>query len=102
MSALVKFVKDPDETKRYAITWEDWLDTGELLESAMFETGVDSGPSDASPLIVDSYALTQDLLGVVFFISSGQAGVIYKVTVRVHTDGGQIKEDCVLIAVRNC
>ncbi len=102
MGALAKFVKDPDETKRYAITWEDWLDEGELLESAVLETAVDSGPDDAIPVTVESYALSTDLLAVIFFVSGGSAGSVSKVTVRVNTDGGQIKEDCVLMSVRNC
>lgn len=102
MSVLAKFVKDPDETKRYVISWEDWLDAGEKLASAVFEVHVDTGPDNAVLAIVDSFAISTDLLAVVFFVSGGVAGVIYKVTIRVHTDGGQIKEDCVLISVRNC
>lgn len=102
MSVLAKFVKDPDETKRYVVTWEDWLDTDETLESIEFEVHVDSGPDDALLLVIESYALTTDLLAVVFFASGGQAMVVYKITLRVHTNGGQIKEDCVLIAVRDC
>jgi hypothetical protein len=102
MGALAKFVKDPDETKRYVITYIDWLDTNELLESAVFEVNVDVGPNDAVPVVVESYTLSTDLVAVVFFVSGGAAGVIYKITLRVHTNGGQIKEDCVLMSVRNC
>lgn len=102
MSALAKFVKDPDETKRYAVTYEDWLDSEELLESAVFEVGVDSGPDDASPVVIDSHSLSTDALAVVFFVSGGQAGAVFKITIRVNTSGGQIKEDCVLMSVRNC
>ena len=102
MGALAKFVKDPDETKRYVVTWEDWLDTDEKLESVEFEVSVDSGPDDAIPVVIESYALTTDLLAVVFFAAGGQALTVYKITLRVHTNGGQIKEDCVLMAVRDC
>ena len=102
MGALAKFVKDPDETKRYVISYVDWLDTNELLESVVFEVGVDIGAEDAVPAVIESYSLSTDLLAVVFFISGGQAGVVYKVTLRVHTSGGQIKEDCILMSVRNC
>lgn len=102
MSALAKFVKDPDETKRYVVTWEDWLDTDEKLESAEFEVGLDSGPDDAIPIVIDTFALTTDLLAVVFFASGGQANTVYKITVRVHTNGGQIKEDCLIMSVRDC
>jgi uncharacterized protein (DUF934 family) len=102
MGALAKFVKDPDETKRYVITWEDWLDSGEKLESAYLEVNVDTGPDDAVLAEIESYTISADLLAVVFFVSGGVAGVGYKITVRVHTSGGQIKEDCVLISVRNC
>jgi len=102
MSALAKFVKDPDETKRYVISYVDWLDTNELLESVVFEVGVDIGVDDATLPVVESYSLSTDLLAVVFFVSGGAAGVVYKITLRVHTNGGQIKEDCVLMSVRNC
>ena len=102
MGALAKFVKDPDETKRYVVTYIDWLDNNELLESAAFEVSVDVGPDDATPVVVESYALSTDLVAVVFFVSGGDAGVAYKITIRVHTNGGQIKEDCVLMSVRNC
>ena len=100
MAALAKFVKDPDETKRYVVTWEDWLDTGEMLESAEFEVAVDTGPDDAIPCTIDGFSLSTDLLAVVFFVSGGDSGTIYKIIIRVHTNGGQIKEDVILISVR--
>jgi len=102
MSALAKFVKDPDETKRYVVSWADWLDTGELLQTAAFEVAVDSGDDLATLVTIDSYALTTDLLAVVFFVSGGVANVAYKITIRVNTNGGQVKEDCVLMSVRDC
>jgi hypothetical protein len=102
MGTLAKFVQDPDETKRYVVTWEDWLDVEEKLESAVFEVNVDTGPDDVVLLTIESYALSPDLISVVFFAAGGVAGTVYKVTIRVDTDGGQVKEDCVLIAVRDC
>jgi hypothetical protein len=101
MGALAKFVKDPDETKRYVVSYVDWLATGELLESVVFEVNVDSGPDNATLPVVESNALSTDLIAVVFFVSGGAAGAVYKITLRVNTNGGQIKEDAILISVRN-
>lgn len=101
MGALAKFVKDPNETKRYVVTWEDWLDTGEVLESAVFEISVDTGPDDAIPMVIDGFALSTDLLAVIFYASGGDSGTIYKIIIRVNTTSGQIKEDYILMSVRN-
>lgn len=100
MGTLAKFIKDPDETKRYTVSWQDWLDVGETIVSAVFETSITVGAGVTLDVTGDT--ISGDGFSIVFYLSSGTAGVTYKVTMRITTSAGQIKEDCIIVVVRNC
>lgn len=91
--ALGKFVKSPDEVKRYSVDYSDWLDTGEYILTANV-TISPSGP------IVDVQSTTTNDIDLSFFVTGGTAGTSYKLKTRVQTTNGQVKEDIIVLEVR--
>jgi len=102
MSALARYRKTPNEIKSYAISWQDWLDDGETVTSINDITPTVETGSPLTPIVVDSSAISADGTEVAFFISAGHDGATYQVVVEITTSAGQVKEDCILIAVRDC
>lgn len=94
---LAKFTKKPDERKRYAIVYSEWLDTGETITNVTFEVT----PTTSSMLAVDASSISASGTEVVFFANFGASGTNYTVDVKITTSGGQIKEDQVLFSVRD-
>jgi hypothetical protein len=90
---LGKFVKAPNERKRYSIDYDDWLDTGETISSVVFTV------DPADELAIASSSISSRSLAM--FIEGGDANQTYSVTVQITTSLGQIKEDTVTFAVRD-
>lgn len=101
MTRLSKYTQTPDEDKRYAIEYSDWLDTSEYIEDIEFETT----PTTSPPLSVGSTVIAQGDTGVnslvKFFISGGVDGKNYTLIVTITTSTGQIKQDTVLFQIRD-
>jgi hypothetical protein len=93
---LGKFLKTPDEIKRYAVEYKHWLDTGEYLQAVTLE--VIAQESTSVVLFVD--AVEPSSTKAVFFVSGGDADETYDVLVKATTTGGQVKEDVIALAVR--
>jgi hypothetical protein len=93
---LGNFVKTPDERKRYAIDYSEWLDTDELVDSYTFAVA----PSETGGLEVDASSLSTDETTIVFFVNDGNDGTQYTVTATTTTTGGQVKQDTILFQVR--
>lgn len=91
--ALGKFVKSPDEIKRYSVEYVDWLDAGEFIQACNV-TVTPSGP------IVDVQGVTASDTDLSFFVTGGTAGTSYRLKTRVTTTNGQVKEDIILLEVR--
>lgn len=91
-----KFLKSPNESKRYSIDYVDWLDAGEYLSAV----NISVSPTTSPPLLNDVNPLGLTDTTASFFIGSGTTGNSYKLIVRVTTTNGQIKEDVVMIEVR--
>lgn len=94
--SLDKYAKAAGETKRYAIDYSNWLDTGEILTNIQFAVT----PVTAPPLVANSPAYEAGALAVQYFVSGGLDGKTYEVLVTVTTSSGQIKEDVVVFSVR--
>lgn len=92
---LVKYSKSPGETKRYAVDYDDWLDTGEQLTNITFEIT----PITVPPLTIASEVFEAGNRAVQFFVSGGVDHQTYRVLLTVETTGGQIKEVELLYAV---
>ena len=98
---LAKYVKSPDETKRYSIEYSDWLDTGENLGSVMFAIS----PVTTPALAVQSSQIVEGETGALsqlrMFVTGGVTDTSYTITVTAETSGGQIKQDTVLFVIRD-
>jgi methyl coenzyme M reductase alpha subunit len=94
---LGKYVKTPAERKNYSIDFEEWLNTGETVTTFTYS----STPVDATPAVIDAYAIAVDGLSVGIYVSGGIAGTNYKIDVIATTSTGQIKEDVILFSVRD-
>lgn len=94
---LGKFIKSPNERKRYSLQYSDWLDTGETVVAATFSVQ----PTGTDALVVDAYSIAASGAEVTFFANDGVVGTTYTVDVTITTSGGQIKEDQILFTVRN-
>jgi hypothetical protein len=71
------------------------LETGETVESVTFTVT----PSTTDTLQIDAYTIaTAD---VIFFASHGDDNNVYTVDVKMHTTGGQTKEDTIYYTVRS-
>lgn len=95
MARIGKFLKASGERKRYIVDYSDWLDEGETVQSVSFDI---DGEQDY-PVVVDGYVLTDDSLGVSFFVSAGTTDQTYEILITVETTGGQVKEDAVLFQI---
>lgn len=85
-----EFIKDPDAVLDYQWKWIDWLPAGDAIASAtvIAEDG----------LTVDGSTSTADT--VTAWLSGGTAGLNYRVTCRIETDGGRIDDRTATIKVR--
>jgi hypothetical protein len=93
---LARFIKRPDERKRYALVYSEWLDTGETIINAAFAVT----PATAPILEIDAFSISALGTEVVFFANFGASGTNYTVDVSITTSGGQIKKDQVLFSVK--
>lgn len=92
---LGKFVKTPDEVKRYTIEYSDWLDTGEYCSSIVL-----TKLSGTGVLTLSTNAVGNSATSVSFFVSGGVDGQDYEVSARMTTTANQVKEDSILFVVR--
>lgn len=97
MGVLAKYVKQPNERKRYQINYVNWLDTGEAVSNVVFSVDKVTTP----PLVVDGVMNTPDGMGVQYYVSGGVNTVQYVVTATLSTNQGpQVKEDEIYFSVR--
>lgn len=95
MTPLAKYTQTSAEEKRYTIDYADWLDTGEVLSSAVLTVSPTGG------LEIPSSAITNDGTVITYFARGGDDGITYKVIVTAQTDGGQVKEDYIQFTIRD-
>lgn len=89
----------PNERKRYTIEYSDWLDTGETIDAVEFtiEEEITTPPFEITDDDIDVGGTL-----IAFFAEGGIDGSSYKVIVKVTTSNGQVKEDHILYAVKDC
>ena len=92
---LGSFKQTPQEKKRYTISYADWLDTGEVVDSVVY--GIDN--TTVPPLLVESSMIQPDGLGISFYVSGGLDEQVYQLNVLMTTDAGQRKEDYIAYVV---
>ena len=70
--------KDPNAVKDYRFKWADFLESGELISTALIT--VDAG------LTLDSTSIVDTSTSVLGWFSGGTAGEKYKITCKITTD----------------
>lgn len=97
MSRLARYTKAPPERKRYQIDYTDWLDTGETVANVVFSF---VNQTATSLIVVDGVAVLPTALGVQYYISGGLDGTTYEILATLTTSLGQIREDAILVSVK--
>jgi len=93
---LGRFVKTPNEVKRYTIEYQDWLDTGEYCASIVLTKLTGTGSITLVPNAIPASSTTVD-----FFVSGGTDGQDYEISARMTTTANQVKEDSIVYAIRS-
>lgn len=96
MAQLARYIKDPDERKRYSIDYSEWLDDGERLLTVSAAVA----PSDATPILVQDVQIDPSETLVQYYLEGGAPDVDYTILFTVTTSGNQTKEDVIICAVR--
>ena len=89
------FLKDPDERLPYQVDWSPWLTReGDTAASVdwITPTGI-TQETDPAPTLTDGKATA--------WLSGGLADQNYRVTCRLTTTGGRIRDHTITIMVRN-
>jgi len=94
---LAKYLKTPAESKRYTIDYSHWLDTGEYVDSVVF----DVISTNEGTLTLVGEAIAPSATTLEFFALGGNAGQKYEVSVQMSTDAGQVKEDTIIFQVED-
>jgi hypothetical protein len=92
---LGKFVKQPDEYLGYDILYTEFLDVGDYV-AAIEKAEVSKYTSDkvdVNDMVVDTKYLLDNGTRVKVYLRGGITGEGYKVTLRVRTNQGLVKED---------
>jgi hypothetical protein len=92
---LGKFVKQPTEYLGYDIMYSEFLDEGDflLVVEDIRSDKYTSEEVDPEDLVVDSYYIRDEGTRIKVYLRNGVAGEGYKVTIRIRTNEGLVKED---------
>lgn len=88
---LGSFATSPVNRIRFEIDYSEWLVSPEILSACEFF-------SDPEGLTLDSAAVV-DGTSAVFFVSGGTDGESYNLITVVATDGGQLRQDYIVVSV---
>ena len=80
---MKQFDKQPSEVLDYDIDIIDWLSVGDNVIGANVTI-------DMSGLVVDKTTINDDRIKI--WLSSGLDGITYKVTAKITTEDGRVKE----------
>lgn len=87
---LNSFKKDPDSVLDYAFNWNEWLESGENINSHVIT--VDDGITKDSS--------SNSSTAVVVWLSGGTAGINYNIACKIVTSGGRTVERSITIRCR--
>lgn len=85
-------IKDPDDTLDYDVYFGRVLPDGDTVQTATADA--DEG------ITVESVSVSDNVVKV--WVSGGESGSSYTVTVNATSAGGRIKDACFTLRVRNC
>lgn len=89
------FYKTPTETMDYDVSFEQWLDDGDTIDTA--SAAVTNTGGDVT---IDSTVFDDDTAKV--WLSGGTAGTSSEITVTVTTTGGRTKQRCFTLEIEEC
>ena len=89
---LGTFIKQPTERFDYDITYKDWLTSGDNLESVVVT------PDDVT-ISVDFVIVNDPICKI--WVSGGENGKTYKLTVTATTADGRVKQDEFKVKVKD-
>ena len=102
MAILKTYTQQPSEYLDFDVYYRNspdkapnWLSTGDYLDAS--KTVVSVTPEGLE--VINTTLRTQDCVKV--WVSGGTPGVRYKVTIKVTTDLGRIKEDELVFRIRD-
>lgn len=95
---LATYEKQPSEVKDYDIDYREWLVPADDVVQSVTTT-VTSVTETVPTLVVDSIQMTVYVAKL--WISGGTAGMKYKVTVQMETEGGRLDESELVFVVRD-
>ena len=90
MNPAARYVKDPDATLDYTVSWAGWLPSGDTIDDAAWD--VPTGLTESAPSTVTTTTAT-------VWLSGGTAGERYLVRCRVTTAGGRIDDRTIEVRV---
>lgn len=93
---LGKFLKTPNEIKRYTIEYAHWLDDGEFLSAISFNIVSES----EGLLVFVPNTIAPSSTKVSFFVTGGTDNQTYRAAVSATTTAGQVKQDTIDFIVR--
>lgn len=85
------FYKDPNAVLDYAVDWSTWLATGETIST--YTVAVDS-----SLITISTYSMSSGVVKA--WLSGGNVGQTYAVTVKVVTSGSRTDERSFKVKVK--
>lgn len=93
MSMLGMMTKDPDERLDYDVDFSRWLTDTDELSTAVIET-------ENTVAVADQTDVSRTAVKV--WMAGGVSGETGKITVRVTTIQGRIKEACFRLKIKDC
>lgn len=94
MTVLARYNKQPNEKRKFEVSYVNWLETGDTISSAGVVS--DDAAVTVSGVVIDP--VTSDKIS--FFVEGGVDGTDYKLTVTATTADTRVKEDEVIFKVR--
>jgi len=94
---LGKYSKAPLDNKRYTVDYSEWLDAAELVSIATSSIPVNT---TIPPLAVNTPQIAVNGLSIQYYVSGGVVGTDYEILIVITTNQGQVREDTVIISVR--
>lgn len=93
---VARFEQQPWEKKRYRVDFRDHLADGETILTPTFVVS----PTTTTPLAIENIAIAPEANQLVMFISGGEDGTLYRITMRTTTSDLQRLEDEIEVQVR--
>ena len=85
------FIKDPQEVLDYGFDWEDWLATGDTVDTSTWK--VPTGITKDSDTKTDTTTT--------IWLSGGTVGSTYKLTNRIVTNDGRTADRSFYVRIQN-